>query len=178
MLLGDKVVIVAGIGPGLGRAIAVRASEEGGAVALVSSARLAHLRGIGHRSLAGVAAAHVERGAAPDQRLAAKQGRARRARGGVVRGDDAVRKVAPSDLVTQRFEPRLARGADEGQLRRAFQKEVDGVIQPGPAPRFSRTAISTPEGPCFPGQHTDQVLADAGLTELRIEELRRGGVVA
>ena len=36
MLLADKVVIVAGIGPGLGRAIAVRASEEGAAVALVS----------------------------------------------------------------------------------------------------------------------------------------------
>jgi NAD(P)-dependent dehydrogenase (short-subunit alcohol dehydrogenase family) len=36
MLLQDKNVIVAGIGPGLGRAIAVRASEEGAAVALVS----------------------------------------------------------------------------------------------------------------------------------------------
>jgi alpha-methylacyl-CoA racemase len=56
--------------------------------------------------------------------------------------------------------------------------DVDGVIQPGPAPRFSRTAIPTPEGPCFPGQHTDQILADAGLTALRIEELRREGVVA
>jgi alpha-methylacyl-CoA racemase len=56
--------------------------------------------------------------------------------------------------------------------------DVDGVIQPGPAPRFSRTTTSTPAGPCFPGQHTDQVLADAGLTALQIEELRRGGVVA
>jgi len=56
--------------------------------------------------------------------------------------------------------------------------DIDGVIQPGPAPRFSRTTTSTPEGPCFPGQHTDQVLAESGLTALRIEELRRAGVVA
>jgi alpha-methylacyl-CoA racemase len=56
--------------------------------------------------------------------------------------------------------------------------DVNGITQPGPAPRFSRTAISTPEGPCFPGQHTDQVLADAGLTASRIEELHREGVVA
>jgi alpha-methylacyl-CoA racemase len=55
--------------------------------------------------------------------------------------------------------------------------DVDGLIQPGPAPRFSRTTISTPEGPCFPGEHTEQVLAEAGLTASRIEELRRGGVV-
>jgi alpha-methylacyl-CoA racemase len=56
--------------------------------------------------------------------------------------------------------------------------DVDGVIQPGPAPRFSRTATSTPEGPCFPGQHTDQILADAGLPTGRINELRTSGVVA
>jgi alpha-methylacyl-CoA racemase len=55
--------------------------------------------------------------------------------------------------------------------------DVDGLIQPGPAPRFSRTTISTPQGPCFPGEHTEQILAEAGLTASRIEELRRGGVV-
>jgi NAD(P)-dependent dehydrogenase (short-subunit alcohol dehydrogenase family) len=36
MLLEDKAVLVAGIGPGLGRAIALKAAEEGAAVALVS----------------------------------------------------------------------------------------------------------------------------------------------
>jgi alpha-methylacyl-CoA racemase len=56
--------------------------------------------------------------------------------------------------------------------------DVDGLLQPGPAPRFSRTATATPKGPCFPGQHTEQILADAGLTAQRIEELQRGGVVA
>jgi alpha-methylacyl-CoA racemase len=56
--------------------------------------------------------------------------------------------------------------------------EVDGLTQPGPAPRFSRTAPSTPKGPCFPGQHTEQILAAAGLSVARIEELRREGAVA
>jgi alpha-methylacyl-CoA racemase len=55
--------------------------------------------------------------------------------------------------------------------------DVNGLIQPGPAPRFSRTATSTPEGPCFPGQHTEQILADAGLTAAAIEELHRAGAV-
>jgi alpha-methylacyl-CoA racemase len=55
--------------------------------------------------------------------------------------------------------------------------DVDGLIQPGPAPRFSRTTISTPVGPCFPGEHTEEILAEAGLTASRIAELRRGGVV-
>lgn len=36
--------------------------------------------------------------------------------------------------------------------------EVDGVIQPAPGPRFSRTPASTPGKPPRPGEHTEQVL--------------------
>ena len=90
-----------------------------------SGQRLAHLRGIRHRPLAGIAAADVERRAAAHERLAAKQGRARLAGGGIVMGDDAVRKVARADLAAQRVETGLARRADEGQLHRAFQEEID-----------------------------------------------------
>jgi alpha-methylacyl-CoA racemase len=56
--------------------------------------------------------------------------------------------------------------------------EIDGIIQPGPAPRFSRTTTAAPESPCGPGQHTDQLLGAAGFSVERIEELRHGGVVA
>ncbi len=35
-----------------------------------------------------------------------------------------------------------------------------GVIQPGPAPRFSRTPAAVDGPPCTPGQHTDEVLRE------------------
>jgi alpha-methylacyl-CoA racemase len=55
---------------------------------------------------------------------------------------------------------------------------VGGVIQPGPAPRFSRTAAAAPDAPCVPGRDTRAVLEAAGLPPERIDELRRLGVVA
>jgi alpha-methylacyl-CoA racemase len=53
--------------------------------------------------------------------------------------------------------------------------EVDGRLQPAPAPRFSRTpgAISRPAPE--PGADTDQVLADWGITEL--DRLREAGAI-
>ncbi|MES1243621.1 MAG: CaiB/BaiF CoA-transferase family protein [Acidobacteriota bacterium] len=55
--------------------------------------------------------------------------------------------------------------------------EVDGVIQPAPAPRFSRTpgAIQGPPEP--PGASTDEVLADWDFAAEEIGELRADGVV-
>jgi alpha-methylacyl-CoA racemase len=35
-----------------------------------------------------------------------------------------------------------------------------GVVQPAPAPRFSRTRAALGRPPCTPGQHTDEVLTD------------------
>ncbi|HET9665629.1 MAG TPA: CaiB/BaiF CoA-transferase family protein [Desertimonas sp.] len=55
--------------------------------------------------------------------------------------------------------------------------EVDGRVQPAPAPRFSRTpaAIGTP--PAHPGQHSREILADWGLDAGRIETLITAGAV-
>jgi alpha-methylacyl-CoA racemase len=36
----------------------------------------------------------------------------------------------------------------------------DGVTQPAPAPRFSRTPAVLDGAPCIPGEHTDEVLAE------------------
>jgi alpha-methylacyl-CoA racemase len=41
--------------------------------------------------------------------------------------------------------------------------EVDGVVQPAPAPRFSRTASALPSAPAHAGQHSREVLADWGF---------------
>ncbi|MGH8945278.1 MAG: CaiB/BaiF CoA transferase family protein [Acidimicrobiia bacterium] len=55
---------------------------------------------------------------------------------------------------------------------------VDGVTQPGPAPRFSETASALRSGPVAPGAHTDQVLDALGYSREEIVRLRRSGAVA
>ena len=56
--------------------------------------------------------------------------------------------------------------------------EIDGVIQPGPAPRFSRTPAEVQGPPAQPGQHTDAVLSEWGFTAKEIDDLRAARVVA
>jgi len=55
--------------------------------------------------------------------------------------------------------------------------DVDGVTQPAPSPRFSRTQASVTGSARIPGQDTAEVLADIGLSNHKIEELRSAGVV-
>ena len=54
--------------------------------------------------------------------------------------------------------------------------EIDGVVQPAPAPRFSRTAPQTPTSPALPGDHTRDVLAACGLGDDEIAGLLDSGV--
>ena len=56
--------------------------------------------------------------------------------------------------------------------------EVAGQVQPGPVPRFSRTPGSIDRPPPHAGQHTDEVLADWGLSPARIAELRSARAIA
>ncbi len=56
--------------------------------------------------------------------------------------------------------------------------EVAGVVQPRPAPRFSRTDSSIQGPPPHPGQHTDEVLAEIGLDRAAVASLRASGAVA
>ena len=55
--------------------------------------------------------------------------------------------------------------------------EVDGVPQPAPAPRFSRTVPAPPRSPALPGDHTRAVLAGLGFDEGAVAELTDAGVV-
>ena len=43
--------------------------------------------------------------------------------------------------------------------------EVEGIPQPGPAPRFSRTKPVVKRPPPHVGQHTDEVLRDWGVSK-------------
>jgi len=56
--------------------------------------------------------------------------------------------------------------------------EVDGITQPAPAPRFSRTPSSVRHPGPNPGQDTDTVLAAMGFGEPEINELKHKGAVA
>ncbi|MCW3841338.1 CoA transferase [Micromonospora yasonensis] len=56
--------------------------------------------------------------------------------------------------------------------------EHDGVEQPAPAPRFSATPTTVRRAAPRPGEHTDELLAEAGFDADRIAALRAAGTVA
>jgi alpha-methylacyl-CoA racemase len=55
--------------------------------------------------------------------------------------------------------------------------EVGGVVQPAPAPRFSRTPCDPPTPAARPGEHTDQALTDWGVPPDQVARLRATGAV-
>ena len=66
----------------------------------------------------------------------------------------------------------VAEAPDHPQLAaRGTYVEVDGVVQPAAAPRFSRTPAPTVGSTAVSGQHTSEVLADWGFTTDEIESL-------
>jgi hypothetical protein len=60
--------------------------------------------------------------------------------------------------------------------RKTFMESA-GVVQPAPAPRFSRTVPATPAPPPRPGQHGAEILADWGWSPQAIAALRSDNLV-
>ena len=56
--------------------------------------------------------------------------------------------------------------------------EVDGVVQPAPAPRFSRTPASVDHGAHGAGEDTDAVLEAMGFEAQEIAALKEAGSIA
>ncbi len=56
--------------------------------------------------------------------------------------------------------------------------EFDGLLQPAPAPRFSRTPGAIQRPPAWPGQHTDDVLESWGFAADAVAALRASGAIA
>jgi alpha-methylacyl-CoA racemase len=56
--------------------------------------------------------------------------------------------------------------------------EIDGIPQPAPAPRFSRTPGAIQFAPARPGEHTDEALRDWGFGSDEVARLRAAGAVA
>jgi alpha-methylacyl-CoA racemase len=67
---------------------------------------------------------------------------------------------------------------DEHIKARSTIVERNGILQPAPAPRFSRTEPTIERDAPWPGQHTDEALADWGVSGDEIEKLRASGAVA
>jgi len=79
------------------------------------------------------------------------------------------------------FAPVLSMGEAPGhphnQARGTFIT-LDGITQPAPAPRFSRTVPEVSEGTHTSGQDTVSVLTDGGFSDAEIAALQKAGVVA
>ena len=55
---------------------------------------------------------------------------------------------------------------------------VDGVVQPAPAPRFSRTPGAIQRPPAQAGEHTEDGLRDWGFSADEVAQLRAAGAIA
>ena len=56
--------------------------------------------------------------------------------------------------------------------------DLEGVTQPAPAPRFSRTEPEVVSSPSIVGEHTDEVLTSIGFSDEDINTLKTSGAVA
>ncbi len=56
--------------------------------------------------------------------------------------------------------------------------EVEGIVQPAPAPRFSRTPGAVRKPPSHPGADTTEALSDWGVPAERVAKLREAGAVS
>jgi alpha-methylacyl-CoA racemase len=65
----------------------------------------------------------------------------------------------------------------QARARQAFVN-VAGIMQPAPAPRFSRTPSVTQLPPPAPGEHTHSVLTELGYSAAHIQRLRDCGAIA
>ena len=68
--------------------------------------------------------------------------------------------------------------AHPANVARKTYLEVDGVVQPAPAPRFSRTPGAVAHGAHGLGEDTDAVLSAMGFAEQDIASLRANGTIS
>jgi alpha-methylacyl-CoA racemase len=72
----------------------------------------------------------------------------------------------------------LSEAPDHPHLRaRQTFVERDGVVQPAPAPRFSRTPGAIQHAPARPGEHTEAALGDWGFSAEELTALREAGAI-
>jgi alpha-methylacyl-CoA racemase len=91
--------------------------------------------------------------------------------------DEWAEVFASSDgCVAPVLSPAEAPGHPHNASRGTFA-DVGGLVQPAPAPRFSRSPAGVPSPPPRPGANTDAVLAELGCTTAEIGAMRASGTV-
>jgi alpha-methylacyl-CoA racemase len=63
-------------------------------------------------------------------------------------------------------------------IERSTFLEVEGRLQPAPAPRFSRSGNDTPSPPVPPGAHSREILGFLGLDDDEVDRLLAAGAVS
>jgi len=63
-------------------------------------------------------------------------------------------------------------------VARGTYAEYDGIVQPAPAPRLSRTPLGVQRPACYPGEHTREIAKELGLPDDRLDALLAAGTVA
>ncbi|MFT4127713.1 MAG: CaiB/BaiF CoA-transferase family protein [Gordonia sp. (in: high G+C Gram-positive bacteria)] len=91
--------------------------------------------------------------------------------------DEWTEVFADSDAcVTPVLSPWEAPDHPHNAARKSFV-EVGGIVQPAPAPRFSRTAPAEPTPGSAAGADTERILAMIGVPAGRLAQLRADGVI-
>ena len=61
--------------------------------------------------------------------------------------------------------------------KRETYVEFEGVTQPAPAPRFSRTKSSISSSAALVGENTDEILTTWGFSDKKITSLKKEGAI-
>ncbi len=69
-----------------------------------------------------------------------------------------------------------AKNHRHNEARKTFV-EIDGVVHPAPAPRFSRTAATIQSPPPTPGEHSEKALAEWGFSQEEIASLKTSKII-
>lgn len=97
--------------------------------------------------------------------------------GGRTRDQWCAAAVGLNPCIAAVLEPEEAPQDPHNAARRSFV-EFDGLVQPAPTPRFSRSVATIDRRPPEPGEHTTSALADWGIAEQTISAWLAAGAIA
>jgi alpha-methylacyl-CoA racemase len=92
--------------------------------------------------------------------------------------DDWLAVFEPLDACVAPVRPFSGVMDDAHLSARGTWVDVNGVVQPAPAPRFDRTPATLDRPPAPAGHHTDELLAQADFSAAEIAALRADGAIA